>query len=57
MWCWFAIAGLPEPLIALHRVVATMLGGVIALFAHLLGIGGVQLWRRYVDIRGVSRAA
>jgi hypothetical protein len=43
----FAIAGLPEPLIALHRVVATLLGGVIALIAHLLGIGGVQLWRRY----------
>jgi hypothetical protein len=43
----FAIAGLPEPLIALHRVVATLLGGVIALIAHLLGIGGMQLWRRY----------
>ena len=43
----FAIAGLPEPLIELHRVVATLLGGVIALIAHLLGIGGMQLWRRY----------
>jgi hypothetical protein len=43
----FAIAGLPEPLIALHRVVATLLGGIIALIAHLLGIGGMRLWRRY----------
>jgi hypothetical protein len=43
----FAIAGLPEPPIALHRVVATLLGGVIALIAHLLGIAGMQLWRRY----------
>ncbi|MEA2737892.1 MAG: hypothetical protein QOH05_1199, partial [Acetobacteraceae bacterium] len=25
----------------------TLLGGVIALIAHLLGIGGMQLWRRY----------
>jgi uncharacterized membrane protein YccC len=43
----FAIAGLPEPLVALHRAVAMLLGGVIALLPHLLGIGAAKLWRRH----------
>jgi len=43
----FAIAGLPEPVVALRRAVATLLGGAIALLTHLLGLGVVQLWRRY----------
>jgi uncharacterized membrane protein YccC len=43
----FAIAGLPEPLVTLHRAVATLLGGVIALLAHLLDIGAAKLWRRH----------
>jgi hypothetical protein len=42
-----AIAGLPEPLVALHRAVATLLGGVIALLAHLVGIGAMQFRRRH----------
>jgi hypothetical protein len=42
----FAIAGLPEPLVALHRAVATLLGGVIALSTHLLGIWVMRLSRR-----------
>ena len=42
----FAIAGLPEPLVALHRAVATLLGGVIALSTHLLGIWVMRLWQR-----------
>jgi hypothetical protein len=40
----FAIAGLPEPVVALHRAVATLLGGLIALFAHMVGIAATQLW-------------
>lgn len=32
----FALAGLPEPVVALHRTIATALGGVIALIAHFL---------------------
>ncbi len=43
----FAIAGLPEPLVALHRTVATLLGGAIALGFHLLALQAGQLWRRY----------
>jgi uncharacterized membrane protein YccC len=42
----FAFAGLPEPLVALHRAVATLLGGVIALSTHLLGIWVMRLWQR-----------
>ena len=42
-----AIAGLPEPLVALHRAVATLLGGVIALLAHLVGVGAMQFRRRH----------
>jgi uncharacterized membrane protein YccC len=42
----FAIAGLPELLVALHRAVATLLGGLIALSAHLLGIWIMRLWQR-----------
>jgi uncharacterized membrane protein YccC len=42
----FAIGGLPEPLVALHRTAATLLGGVIALLAFL-GIGATRLWRRH----------
>jgi Fusaric acid resistance protein-like len=43
----FAIAGLPEPLVALHRAVATLLGGVIALLAHLVGIAAMRFRRRH----------
>ena len=42
----FAFAGLPEPLVALHRAVATLLGGVIALSTHLLGILVMRPWQR-----------
>ena len=35
----FAIGGLPQPLVALHRVEATLLGGAIALSAQ-----GLDLW-------------
>ena len=42
----FAIAGLPEPQVALHRAVATALGGVIALCAQLLRLGFARLGRR-----------
>ncbi len=30
----FALMGLPEPMVALHRTIATALGGVIAVLAH-----------------------
>jgi uncharacterized membrane protein YccC len=43
----FAIAGLPEPVVALHRGVATLLGGVIGLVVHMLGIWVTRLCRRY----------
>jgi Fusaric acid resistance protein-like len=43
----FAIAGLPEPVVAFHRAVATLLGGIVALLAHLLGIGAMRLWRQH----------
>lgn len=46
----FAIAGLPEPLVALHRAVATLLGGVIALLAHLMGIAAMQFRRRHDNV-------
>jgi uncharacterized membrane protein YccC len=46
----FAIAGLPEPLVALHRAVATLLGGVIALLAHLVGIAAMQFRRRHDNV-------
>jgi len=42
----FAIAGLPELLVTLHRAVATLLGALIALSAHLLGIWIMRLWER-----------
>jgi hypothetical protein len=32
----FALTGLPEPVMALHRTVATPLSGIIALAAHAL---------------------
>jgi hypothetical protein len=32
----FAFGGLPEPLVALHRVIATAIGGGVALAAHFL---------------------
>jgi uncharacterized membrane protein YccC len=46
----FAIAGLPEPLVALHRAVATLLGGVIALLAHLVGIAAMQFRRWHHNV-------
>ena len=32
----FAFGGLPEPAVALHRVIATAIGGGVALAAHFL---------------------
>jgi uncharacterized membrane protein YccC len=32
----FAFGGLPEPVVALYRVIATTIGGVVALAAHFL---------------------
>jgi hypothetical protein len=32
----FAFGGLPEPVAALHRVIATAIGGSVALAAHFL---------------------
>jgi hypothetical protein len=42
----FAIAGLPELLVALDRAVATLLGGAIGLITHLLSIWVMRLWHR-----------
>ena len=47
----FALAGLPEPAVALHRTIATALGGAIAILAHgfckrlggLLGLEGCEI--------------
>jgi hypothetical protein len=32
----FAFGGLPEPVVALYRIIATTIGGCIALAAHFL---------------------
>jgi uncharacterized membrane protein YccC len=50
----FAIAGLPEPLVALHRAVATLLGGIIALSTHMLGCGVDSSTRFNGDANGAS---
>jgi uncharacterized membrane protein YccC len=42
----FALAGLPEPAVALGRTIATALGGGIALAAHLLYLW-VERWYRH----------
>ncbi len=39
----FAYAGLPEPVVALHRLAATALGGALALVIHSVAL---WLWRR-----------
>jgi hypothetical protein len=36
----FAFGGLPEPLVALDRVIATAIGGSVALAAHFFYIAG-----------------
>ena len=51
----FAIAGLPEPLVALHREVATLLGEVIAPSAHLVGIAAMQSRHRHDNVKVVRR--
>lgn len=34
----FAFAGLPKPIVALHRVIATATGGIIALAAQMTAL-------------------
>jgi uncharacterized membrane protein YccC len=43
----FAIGELPEPPVALHRVEATLLVGVIALSAQGFGLWVTRIWHRY----------
>jgi uncharacterized membrane protein YccC len=45
----FAFGGLPEPVVALHRVIATAIGGSVALAAHFLYVAGLP--RRAVAVK------
>jgi hypothetical protein len=45
----FAFGGLPEPVVALHRVIATAIGGSVALAAHFLYVA--RLPRRAVAVK------
>jgi uncharacterized membrane protein YccC len=44
----FAFGGMPEPAVALHRVIATAIGGGVALAAHFLYVAlSCPPWRRH----------
>ena len=55
----FAFGGLPEPAVALHRVIATAIGGSVALAAHFLYVArpprrGPSVRRRSLALKTIA---